>query len=63
MLKRILMNESKDEDGIDSAEEVKVCVVSLQNAKPGFSPWKILCGRPQSINEDNNFNEEIAKIV
>ena len=62
-LKRILMNESKDPDGVDSADEVKVCVVSLQNAKLGFSPWKILCGRPQSVNEDNNFNEDITKIV
>ena len=39
------------------AAEIKVAVVTIQNPPPGMSPYMTLVGRPQTINESNNFGQ------
>ena len=40
------------------ASEIKVAVISFQNTPPGISPYFILMGRPQTINEQNDFGRK-----
>ena len=43
------------------AVEVKVAVVSFQNTPPGISPYFVLCGLPQTINDSNDYAERVIK--
>jgi hypothetical protein len=43
------------------AQEVKVAVLTFQYAPRGICPTFILCGRPQTTNEVNDFNEVVIK--
>jgi hypothetical protein len=43
------------------AAEVKVAVVSFQNTPPGISPYFVLCGLPQTINDSNDYTERVIK--
>ncbi len=43
------------------AAEIKVCVISFQGTPPGISPYYTLVGRPQTINEQNSFGEEVVQ--
>ena len=45
------------------ASEVKIAVICMQCAPEGFSPYFVICGRPQSINESNNFAYEVIDSV
>ena len=48
----------------EMATEIKVGMVSLQEAVDGISPFKILFACPQSINESyDSYNEDIMKAV
>ena len=44
------------------ASEIKVAVISFQNTPPGISPYFIFMGRPQTINEQNDFGREVVTI-
>ena len=41
------------------AAEIKVCVVAVQDTPPGMCPYITLVGRPQSINENNDFGTTV----
>ena len=44
----------------EPAAEIKVCVVSIQDTH-GLSPYFTLVGRPQSINENNDFGKTVME--
>ena len=44
------------------ASEIKVVVISIQNTPLGMSPYFLLCGNPQSINDCNDFSSRIMRI-
>ena len=43
------------------AAEIKICVLSFQGTPPGIGPYYTLVRRPQSINEQNSFGEEVVR--
>ncbi len=43
------------------ASEIKVCVISFQGTPQGISPYYTLVGRPQTINEQNSFGEDVVQ--
>ena len=45
------------------ASEVKIAVVCMQCAPEGFSPYFVICGCPQSVNESNNFAYDVIDAV
>jgi hypothetical protein len=46
---------------IIKADEMKLTVVTLQNPGRGKSPFFVLVGQPQTINESSNFNDQVMK--
>lgn len=49
------MNECRDEKLGELAGDIKLDVLSCQQTQVGVSPYLILCGIPQRINENNSF--------
>ena len=48
----------------EMATEIKVGMLSLQEAVDGISPFKIISARPQSTNEScDSYNEDIMNAV
>jgi hypothetical protein len=41
----------------EPAAEIKVCVISFQDTPPEMCPYFTLVGRPQTINENNDFGK------
>ncbi len=41
----------------EPAAEIKVCVISFQDTPPGMCPYTTLVGRPQTVNENNDFGK------
>ena len=48
---------------IERAKEIKVAVITLQNAGIGQSPYFCLAGQPQSINMVSDFNKNVTSVV
>lgn len=48
---------------IERAKEIKVAVITLQNAGIGHSPYFLLAGQPQSINMVSDFNKNVTSVV
>ena len=57
-----LLKECVDGRYGDMAAEIKVCVISIQNTPPGMSPYFVLSGLPQSINENNDFGTRMLEV-
>jgi len=49
------IDDCKDGKHGELAAEIKLAVLSFQQTPPGVSPYLILCGVPQTINENNTF--------
>lgn len=45
----------------DPAAEIKVCVISFQDTPPSICPYITLVGRPQTINENNDFGKVVME--
>lgn len=43
------------------AAEVKVCVISFQDTPPGICPYFPLVGRPQAVNENSSFGDDVLE--
>jgi hypothetical protein len=53
-----LIKEYQDGKHGPLAEEVKVVILTFQAVPPGMSPYFVLVGRPQTINENSQFTLE-----
>ena len=53
-----LLKEYRDGIHGPMAEEVKVAILTFQAVPPGMSPYFVLVGRPQTINENSDFTLE-----
>ena len=54
-----ILRECQENKRGDYTTKVKIAVVSFQNTPPEISPYFVLCGRPQTINENSQFCLEV----
>ena len=57
---KVNLGEIKESDAIEKAVEIKVSVVIFKNFSTGKHPCVMICGRPQSNNEVNDFRDGVT---
>jgi len=59
----ILDSFHEDKAKMKMAHEIKVATMVLQSEKKGMTPYKQLMARPQTTNENSDFNEKVCEAL